>query len=85
MCFLPLLKALLRLRFAINVTGMINTELFQAYFFAIMVALMAFSESIERLTGAFVSRMVFGKSNLKRHRKNSNIFDFSSQVNIDFV
>lgn len=53
--------------------------------FAIMVALMAFSESIERLTGAFVSRMVFGKSNLKRHRKNSNIFNFSSRVNIDFV
>ena len=54
--------------------------------FAIMVAIMAFSLSIERLTGTFVSRMVFaGKSNLKRDRKNSNIFNFSSQVNIDFV
>lgn len=54
--------------------------------FAIMVAIMEFSLSIERLTGTFVSRMVFaGKSNLKRDRKNSNIFNFSSQVNIDFV
>lgn len=53
--------------------------------FAIMVAIMAFSLSIERLTDTFVSRMVFGKSNLKRDRKNSNIFNFSSQVNIDFV
>ena len=51
-----------------------------------MVAIMAFSLSIERLTDTFVSRMVFGKSNLKRDRKkNSNIFNFSSQVNIDFV
>lgn len=53
--------------------------------FAIMVAIMAFSLSVERLTGTFVSRMVFGKSNLKRDRKNSDIFNFSSQVNIDFV
>lgn len=54
--------------------------------FAIMVAIMAFSLSIERLTGTFVSGMVFAsKSNLKRDRKNSNIFNFSSQVNIDFV
>lgn len=54
--------------------------------FAIMVAIMEFSLSIEGLTGTFVSRMVFaGKSNLKRDRKNSNIFNFSSQVNIDFV
>ena len=51
-----------------------------------MVAIMEFSLSIEGLTGTFVSRMVFaGKSNLKRDRKNSNIFNFSSQVNIDFV
>ena len=53
--------------------------------FAIMVAIMALSLSIERLTDTFVSRMVFGKSNLKRDRKNSSIFNFSSQVNIDFV
>lgn len=53
--------------------------------FAIMVAIMAFSLSIG-LTGTFVSRMVFvGKSNAKRDRKNSNIFNFSSQINIDFV
>ena len=53
--------------------------------FAIMVTLTAFSLSIQRLTGKFVSQMVYGKSNLKRDRKNSNIFNFSSQVNIDFV
>ena len=42
--------------------------------FDIMVAIMAFSLSIERLTDTFVSRMVFGKSNLKRDRKKTVTF-----------